>query len=182
METRNKWPSGHSDDMLREKAQILFVSRSNSSPFNYWNAWKLLRINRKFKSMYLEGDVHASKRTKTSETGDFTTSASGKEITYSRPVGNKAAKAAARAAKGKGKALASQASKAPSECKEMLDRSDGKITRIMEMYDQKNALNREIHDDRVMFMKTSDMTPEQLEWHKERVAEILASEGAVETR
>ncbi|XP_057808927.1 uncharacterized protein LOC131023404 [Salvia miltiorrhiza] len=170
VETCAKWPFGHSADMLQQKAQTIFAARSTSGPFTYWNAWKMLQTNRRFKSMYIEGDVHASKRTKTSEMGDFTTSGSGEEITSSRPIGNKAA----RAVKGKGKSSALQASEAPPETKEMFEKFDNKITRIMEMYDQKNALKREIHDDRVIFMKTSDMTPEQLEWHKEWVTEILA--------
>ncbi|XP_057785951.1 uncharacterized protein LOC131003483 [Salvia miltiorrhiza] len=92
-ETHTRWPSGHSDDMLRDKAQILFKSRSpNKSAFNYWNAWKILRNNHKFKSMYLEGDMYSSKRMKTTKTGEFTTSASGEEISSSRPIGNKYAK------------------------------------------------------------------------------------------
>ncbi|XP_057794523.1 uncharacterized protein LOC131010857 [Salvia miltiorrhiza] len=52
VETRSRWPSGHSDDMLRDKAQTLFKSRSaNNASFNYWNAWKILRNNHKFKSI-----------------------------------------------------------------------------------------------------------------------------------
>ncbi|XP_057795035.1 uncharacterized protein LOC131011261 [Salvia miltiorrhiza] len=154
--------------MLQQKAQVIFQARSPiSGPFNYENAWRMLRINRRFKSMYLEGDVHFSKRTKTLETGDFTTSASGEEIMSFRPIGNKAA---ARAAKGK----ASQSSESPPEFKEMLDRSNDKLEKMMGHYTKKNELKKEIHDDQILFIKTDGMDPETLEIHKARVAKIVA--------
>ncbi|XP_057803175.1 uncharacterized protein LOC131018473 [Salvia miltiorrhiza] len=65
-------------------------------------------------------------RTKTTEAGAFTTSASGEEISSTRPTGNKAAKAAARAAKAKGKEKAAS-SEQPSEYKEALERNTASV-------------------------------------------------------
>ncbi|XP_057766296.1 uncharacterized protein LOC130986785 [Salvia miltiorrhiza] len=176
VETRNNWPSGHSDDMLRDKAQILFRARSpHMASFNFWNAWKILRNNPKFKSMYLIGDVHASKRTKTTEEGGFTTSASGEEISSARPIGNKEAKAAA---KGKGKASVSHTSSdPPPTIVERLDRTDEQMRAFTAQYQRRNDIRERELDMQLLNTDTTHMTDAQRALHASMVADMLRRRG-----
>ncbi|XP_057785550.1 uncharacterized protein LOC131003087 [Salvia miltiorrhiza] len=165
--------------MIREKAQTIFKARSpTNASFNFWNAWRVLRNNPKFKSMYLLGDVHASKRTKTTEEGGFTTSASGEEISSARPIGNKAAKAAKAAEKGKGKAAASHTSSdPPPEIVERLDRNDAQMRAFTAQYQRRNDIRERELDMQLLNTDTTNMTDAQRALHASMVADVLRRRG-----
>ncbi|KAF2920011.1 hypothetical protein DAI22_08g178600 [Oryza sativa Japonica Group] len=100
---RRTFRSGYSDDMIMEKAHIIFKSENNEKPFTLEYMWRELKDQPKWRRV-LEEDSK-NKRTKISETGAYTSSSnqdteeetSRKE---KRPEGQKKAKAKL---KGRGK-------------------------------------------------------------------------------
>lgn len=101
------WPSGHSDADILRNAHEEFKKLSKGKPFKHIKVWDILKLCPKFGPV--DGDFHSSKRTKTSNSGAYSSSPGAESIesepAYARPEGQKAAK---RKAKDKGKGKISQ--------------------------------------------------------------------------
>ncbi|XP_057775324.1 uncharacterized protein LOC130994295 [Salvia miltiorrhiza] len=92
------WKSGANDADIMEMAQTEYKQHHGTKGFKYVGVWKLLKEVPKFAEV--QGNVQASKRTKNTEGGAYTSSSTAEETPTSHPMGHKAAK---RKEKEKGK-------------------------------------------------------------------------------
>ncbi|XP_057803398.1 uncharacterized protein LOC131018703 [Salvia miltiorrhiza] len=92
------WKSGANDADIMEMAQTEYKQHHGTKGFKYVGVWRLLKEVPKFAEV--QGNVQASKRTKNTEGGAYTSSSTAEETPTSRPMGHKAAK---KKDKGKGK-------------------------------------------------------------------------------
>ncbi|KAL6641540.1 hypothetical protein ACP70R_019721 [Stipagrostis hirtigluma subsp. patula] len=104
---KSGWSSGHSDDMIMDKARLLYKNENQDKPFTLEYMWKDLKDQPKWRRV-LAQEENKNKRTKNSESGAYTSSSNQDTETESvrkekRPEGQKAAKARM---KGKGKNIA----------------------------------------------------------------------------
>ena len=107
---RMTYCSGESDDMLMDKARVVFKRENNKAPFTLEYVWKILRKEPKwYRSIPGQDCSEKNKRTKVDESGAYTSSSNqetgeGDSFKEVRPEGQKKTKARMRE-KGKGKAL-----------------------------------------------------------------------------
>ncbi|XP_057811802.1 uncharacterized protein LOC131026043 [Salvia miltiorrhiza] len=90
--------SGANDADIMEMTQTKYKQHHGTKGFKYVGVWRHLKEVPKF--FEVQGNVQASKRTKNTEGGAYTSSSTAEETPTSRPMGHKAAK---RKEKGKRK-------------------------------------------------------------------------------
>lgn len=118
-QVRRTCTSGHSDDMIMEKAHLWYKNQSNQKkPFTLEYMWRELKDQPKWRSI-IKKEENKNKRTKISESGAYTSSSNQETEEESsnkerHPEGQKKAKERLKG-KGKGKAQSSPLGNQPSQ-------------------------------------------------------------------
>ncbi|XP_057789331.1 uncharacterized protein LOC131006169 [Salvia miltiorrhiza] len=79
------WRSGTNDADIIETTQTKYKQHHGTNGFKYVGVWRILSNVPKF--VEVEGNVQASKRTKNTEEGAYTSSSTAEETPMSRPMG-----------------------------------------------------------------------------------------------